>query len=327
MVLVEAGPQGRAGRVLAAHLPRRPGSGMAGVSIRPGQAWPLDDLVRGAALGIAEETVAVSANDRPGETPVPVGFFFSPPDRARRMRALLAEPGVTAARMQALPRDVLQPAALGLRDALLARLPGRVTPAARALAAWDGGYDAGSAGALAFEAMVASLARVLIPRAQLELLAAVWTGRALVAHRVAKATPAQAAAALREADRLLRRFGSWGAAHRLALRHPFAALPLVGRRYRLPDLPAAGGNDTLNKTGHPPVAGRHRVTYGAGARHVSDLADPDANWFVLLGGQDGWLGSANAADQVALWQRGEYLQVPLEAGPTRAWPHETVLTP
>lgn len=90
--------------------------------------------------------------------------------------------------------------------------------------------------------------------------------------------------------------------------------------------PAAGDNDTLNKTGHGPVHGR-RVTYGACARHVSDLADPDANWFVLLGGQDGWLGSANAADQVPLWEAGEAKQVPLRPAAAHAWPHRTRLEP
>ena len=115
--------------------------------------------------------------------------------------------------------------------------------------------------------------------------------------------------------------------HRLALRHPLAALPVVGARYATQDLPMPGGNDTLNKTGHGAVRGRHRVTFGACARHVSDMADPDANHFVLLGGQDGWLGSANAADQVALWQAGRAIPVPLRPEPARDWPHRTALLP
>jgi penicillin G amidase len=48
---------------------------------------------------------------------------------------------------------------------------------------------------------------------------------------------------------------------------------------------------------------------------------------VLLGGQDGWLGSAHAADQVALWRAGAYLQVPLRPEAAEAWPHWTELTP
>jgi penicillin amidase len=326
MVAVEAGEGGRAGRVIAAHLPRRPPAPQPALVCPPGEAWSLDDLVEAASFGAVEEDVAVSANDRPRPTPVPVGFFFSRPDRARRMRALLERTGpVTVATMRALQQDVHQESALALRDALLVRAPDG--PVRQVLAAWDGGFDAHSAGALAFEAVLAALARAMIPRHALALLAGLWSGRALVAGRVRAASPEALRAAFGEAARVLRRRGTWGEAHRLRLRHPLAALPLVGRRYAAPELAADGGNDTLNKTGHGPVRGRHRVTYGACARHISDLADPDANLFVLLGGQDGWLGSANAADQVALWRAGEYITVPLGAAAAQAWPHRTDLAP
>ena len=149
----------------------------------------------------------------------------------------------------------------------------------------------------------------------------------MLAQRIADAPQPAMRAALREAARVLRRYRSWGAAHRLSLRHPLAALPLVGRRYAVRDFAASGGNDTLNKTGHGLVAGRHRVTFGACARHVADLSEPDSNLFVLLGGQDGWLGSANASDQMALWRDGRAIAVPLRAETARAWPYRTPLTP
>ena len=106
----------------------------------------------------------------------------------------------------------------------------------------------------------------------------------------------------------------------MAVRSPLAALPGVGRWFAAPAWGAAGGNETINKSGHGPVRGRHRVTYGACARHLSDLADPDANWFVLLGGQDGWLGSANITDQIALWRAGEAVRVPLRHEATATGP-------
>ena len=31
--------------------------------------------------------------------------------------------------------------------------------------------------------------------------------------------------------------------------------------------------------------GANTVTYGSNARHISDMSDPDGNYFVLLGGQ------------------------------------------
>ncbi|MGH8500336.1 MAG: penicillin acylase family protein, partial [Methylococcales bacterium] len=114
----------------------------------------------------------------------------------------------------------------------------------------------------------------------------------------------------------------------IRLRHPFGHVSLLGQLYRHPTFPADGGNNTLNKSGHGISRGRHAVTYGACARHVSDLVDLDVNAFVLLGGQDGWLGSANFADQVDLWRRGEYIEVPLRPESARvAFRHKTVLRP
>jgi penicillin amidase len=335
MVAVEAGPHGRAGRVIAAHLPRRPNAPMPSLVCAPAQAWDLDDLLDGTGTFTVGDDVVASANDRPDPaamaTPAPAGFFYSVPVRARRLRALLdrAAP-VTRAQMQAVQRDVYNPSALALRDALLARLPLlRATErrAARALAAWDGCYDANSAGALVFEAMVGALARRVIPPPLLDVLGAIWSGRAIAARELAAADPAMIRAALVEAARMLRRYRVWGRAHRLAPEHALARLPLLGRRYARRALPSPGGNDTLDKTGHALFAGRHRVTFGACARHVSDMADPDANFFVLLGGQDGWLGSANEADQWALWREGRMITVPLRAEAARAWPHRTVLRP
>ena len=65
------------------------------------------------------------------------------------------------------------------------------------------------------------------------------------------------------------------------------------------------------KTSHDRTVGSHTVRYGANARHVSDMSDSDANYFVLLGGQDGWLNSSTLLDQWPLWQEGRYLRVPL----------------
>jgi penicillin amidase len=46
-------------------------------------------------------------------------------------------------------------------------------------------------------------------------------------------------------------------------------------------------SNTVYKSAHPLAGERHRVTYGANARFVSDLSDPDENYFALAGGQDG----------------------------------------
>jgi penicillin amidase len=121
---------------------------------------------------------------------------------------------------------------------------------------------------------------------------------------------------------------SWGEAHRLRLRHFLGRAPLIGRAYRYADLPSDGSNETVMKTAHGFAGGRHSIRYGANARHISDLSDPDENYFVLLGGQDGWLGSTTWLDQLELWRAGQYIKMPLRPKSVRqAFPHVTVLRP
>ena len=79
----------------------------------------------------------------------------------------------------------------------------------------------------------------------------------------------------------------------------------------LGDEPAAGSRATPMKSAHGLVNDRHTATMGSMARHISDLSDPDANWFVLLGGQDGWFGSESFADQVPMWRERRYIRMPL----------------
>jgi penicillin G amidase len=281
------------------------------------------------------EGFVASANERPvGEGP-PVGWFFSSGRRAARMRALLADGAVSVAALCRLQMDVMDPSALPLRDAVLRLLGQRRRPALRlralrALAAWDGGYGADSAGALVFEVVVARLARALRPAPLRAVDAAGWTARALFAGDLAAAPPEPlrrpAERGLAAAARLLARHGAWGGVHRARPAHHLAAVPGLRRRFRGAAFACAGGNDTVLKTGHGPVRGRHTVRFGAGARHVSDLSDPDSNHFVLFGGQDGWLGSDNAADQVPLWRSGQYVRVPMQPDPA-CFPHLTVLQP
>ena len=83
------------------------------------------------------------------------------------------------------------------------------------------------------------------------------------------------------------------------------------------------------KTSHGLLDGTRRTaSFGSMARHVSDMADTDANWFTLWGGQDGWLGSAAFMDQVPLWRDGRAVRVPLRAETVaREFPRVTRIEP
>jgi penicillin amidase len=211
------------------------------------------------------------------------------------------------------------PSAAALRDRMVALMNPDATalPIVAALTDWNGRHDAGSSGALAYELMIYHLLHHLHADRDIDVYLASWDVLALL-RRDLEALPRSrlgpaAADAAKAAQTDFARHGTWGAVHRLRLEHPFSRVPLIGHRYKFTDDPVAGGNETLMKTAHGVSRDVHRVNLGAVARHVSDLADPDANDFCLLGGQDGWLGSETFDDQYALWRDGRYIRVPLSA--------------
>ena len=73
---------------------------------------------------------------------------------------------------------------------------------------------------------------------------------------------------------------------------------------------------------------KRNVTYGANARHISDLGDADENYFSLVGGQDGFWGSENYLDLYRLWQLDEYVRLPLRLESiTQQFNHQMQLRP
>jgi penicillin amidase len=282
-----------------------------------------------------------SANERPPDGSPLIGWHFSPSDRKRRLDHLLG----TADRVSfdiaaSIQRDVHWEAGPQLCRQLLAwldvsnmaRLSARQLRLVQEIAAWNGRYDATSRGALAFEVLLHHLVRALVPRRRRAAYDAAWGTRRLLWEDILSAGARQRRRAvhlaLQNAARAVSTNETWGARHRLRLRHPLSLLPLVGRSWRFSDLPAAGGSETLMKTAHPFTHRRHGSRFGSVARHISDLSDPDQNHFALLGGQDGWLGSTTYLDQVPLWQRGEYIALPLQPETARVtFPHCTELAP
>ena len=326
--MVYADVEGNVGMVMATHLPAR-APDLPDDIVRPVEdaaAW--DRIVTSAELPSTFNPpggVIGSANNRPAPSEVPVGYFFSPSDRIDRIYALLGDDeAVDVDRLAALQQDVYMASAVALRDALVERaeaagLFGRLSPElarpAELMRGWDGHYRAESEGALAFELIVHHFTMTLYEPRDLTAFDAVSRTFHILAEDVAAAPPERIAAALEEALRQAREpleeYGTWGRMHRLRLGHSLAALPVIGHRYTFGNVPAAGSSATLMKTAHDLTDQQHHARYGSNSRHISDLADPDRNYFVLLGGQDGWLNSSTFLDQVDLWQRGDYIQLPL----------------
>jgi penicillin G amidase len=339
--MIYADTHGRIGQALAAWLPKRP------PQLPPDFIAEMADIRHWQELVTARDLphsldppqgFVASANDRPPPAEVLIGHFFSPDNRIDRLREVLqGAEGVTVEDMARLQQDVRLPAALELRDLLVALAEASTdgttaSPLLAALKEWDGEYGVQSAGALAFEFLAYHLVADLHGRRSLDLYLATWDPWAVLRQDLAnldkQKLQRRMPRALARAERGFRRYGTWGEAHRMRLEHPLAALPIAGRHFRFADFPTGGSNETVMKTAHGFSGGRHRVKFGANARHISDLGDPDANYFCLLGGQDGWIGSANFIDQLDLWRSGRHIRVPLMPETVRReFRHVTELSP
>lgn len=331
--MVFADSAGNIGQVLAAQLPARP----------PRDDWPLvldpqrdggswHDIVTTSRLPRQvnpPDGIVTSANNQPPAADVPIGFFFSDDDRVRRLRQMLLDaPSIGVDDLKALQLDTRSIDAARMARTLSAMLSGHgedVQTVADTLAAWDGDYAVDARGPVVFELMLHGIVPALYgfdDADQVPTLTTQWSylTEFLLADLVALPTDRRVAllrqAALEAAEQA-ERFPRWGDMHTMRVAHALSSAPLIGGRFVLDEYPVGGSRETPMKTAHGLVDGPHRATYGSQARHISDLADPDANYFVLFGGTDGWLGSANFADQIPLWRQGDYIRVPLTPATVR----------
>ncbi len=322
--LLYADRGGRVGRLLATHLPCRPPGPPADAVLPPdaAQAWRSTLSARSLPrLVDPPDGILVSANERPAGASVRVSTFFPGPDRCLRLRRLIQGRGrMGLDDLGALQLDVFSEAALDLTHWLAARTD------FPALEAWDGRYDEDSRGAAALEVVVAGLHGFAHGDEGLAGYWASWNPTAILRRRLEGVEPGALARAL---DSCRRPVPAWGAMHRLRLGHWLGLLPGLGGLARMVDLPAPGGNDTVHKTAHGLAgAAAHPVRFGANARFLTDTADPDSSRVVLLGGQDGWLGSSTFLDQLGRWRAGGTIPLPMRPETVRAtFPHRTILRP
>ncbi|MEU1810783.1 penicillin acylase family protein [Micromonospora aurantiaca (nom. illeg.)] len=298
----------------------------------PVPAWEPAYRWRGDYLPLVDEPVdgvAVCANDRRDDVAAH-GADFAPPHRARRIRALLAD----GAEPSAVHTD--DRLAAGPLYRLLDRLdPDRLDEPARALLlrlrGWDRAMAAGSAGAGAYAAWRAALARRLRVHPRLRALGepcgfdelfAPWTDPAarigLALDHLAAALGADLAEPAAEALAEVAAGpapGEWGSRHLL---HPVhlgvapaitEAVTAMRRRVAL-----AGDTDCVLATSSVPGIS-DACWRGPVARYVWDLTDRAASRWIVPFGASGRPDDPHFADQLTHWAAGTLIPVP--DGPPR----------
>jgi penicillin amidase len=288
------------------------------------------------------EHFLASANNRPTTTPFPIGRFFNSEERISRLKSLLTtNTAVSLGDLRALQQDTVSENARGLAAALAQAIAadpvaGAVDPAFLAeLQRFDGDYRAEAHGPVVFETLLYHLVPAVYGAGSPDDLPGPTTSFPQIARFLMgdldKLDPPRRQRVLADAVKAAAAdsatFATWGEMHRLRIKHWLANLPLVGGYFVYGDYPVGGSRETIMKTAHGLTNRVNAASYGSQARFLADMGDLDANEFVLIGGNDGWLGSANALDQVTPWMKGETIRMPLRPETVaKEFPVVTVLT-
>lgn len=325
---VYAGTDGTIGQLMGTRLPRRPNGVQERFSVpwEEAREWWSDmlgphDLPSFSTRGPA---VLVSTNNSPVDnSPVPVSRFFSSNDRQGRLLELLAEPEtMTLERLREIQNDVVSPEYRAIARAVVPHLI-RGTSLRGHLERWDGAFTPDSRAALMAHLLVGHLAGAWYRELYGESIASTILSRDLASAFLLAdlENDHRAPGVLRHINRAasatyadlgeLPPGATWGDFHRLTAAHAFSNLPVVGGRYVFTDDPASGNTLTVRKAATGLGGGPGRASYGQNARSLFDLSDPDENYFVLFGGQDGWINSVNSTDQVGMFLREEMIRLPL----------------
>ena len=339
---------GNIGQVLAAKLPVREKGVPSDILRSPSFKWNgFKDARTLPAAFNPESGFIASANNQPADADIPIGYFFAASDRVERL-ADLVESGkrIDLDAAKAMQQDVYLASSVKLRDAYVKAIDALKfdlsdEPERRLvleeMRKWEGHYRRDERGPVAFELFnTAFLLRYYTAKLGDEETAESFISfssiRQLLLTELENADPGALRphlyAALEEAGDKIEDFATWGAMHKMRLQHPLAEAPLIGGQFMFKEYGVSGSTDTVRKTAHQPTDELHATRYGSNARHISDLSDPDANYFVLLGGQDGWFESSTFLDQAELFERGEYVQIPLRPESVRQkFDHKMVLKP
>ena len=301
----------------------------AGTANRKLFADPLDPLHRWSvylkstdlpAIANPQQGYLVSANNVPVKTDPPLSLFGNSNDRFTTLAERIERTHtISVDDLKEAQQEVFSIGSFELARAIVARAP-QATEKTEALLAslqrWDGRYTVESRGAAALQLIAYHLAKTYYQERYGEsisryLLRSPAVYSFLLQDVESGALGGIMADALDSAAADFDQRPNWGDLHVLKLTHPLGNLPLIGAKYRFGEYPAPGSTNTVMKRAHPLSNEKQGVTYGANARHISDMSDPDENLFALVGGQDGYWGSENYLDLFRLWQKNSYVRVPL----------------
>jgi penicillin amidase len=269
-----------------------------------------------------------SANNQPYPAEVPFSFEYSGYNRMQRMNYLCnSTDSITIDMLVDLQTDVMSYQGLELKELILEKVAGKTGPMEElnpiyweTFVNWDGNYHVDSKNPVAFETLMYFFSAAIIekhyPEEYMKSFLMNDDRWLVLVPKLVKSENASNITellmqAMKEGQKYFKKYDTWGDMHRLVFGSTLASIPLIGKKYKLADIGLGGSTNTLMKTAHPFTPEKHSITYGSNSRHISNMEDIDENYFVLLGGQDGWIKSPHNDDQLDLWLKEEYIRMPL----------------
>lgn len=341
--VIYADAEGHIGQLLAVEFaPEAGAAAMAGLGdpSNPDHIWgkPLLSTDLPAAFG-PDSSYLISCNNVPVYTDPPITLIANGDDRYRRIAALIESAGLhSVATMADIQTDVLSPVGLETAQEIVARCASLDIDAGGArildlLRDWDGRYTVESQGAAAYQAVLARLVKSAYGKRYGADIAGTMCSSPAVQSLILE--DLRSGSLDKFLPRALTRAcvdapegRTWGDVHHLRLNHWIGAVPVLGSSFRFGEIPIPGSCSTIFKSAHTIGASKHQATFGATARFVTDLSSPDDNHFVIMGGQDGWLGSDSFDDLIPLWREGRLVQIPFSpAGVARTFHRVQSLLP
>ncbi|MEM9347780.1 MAG: penicillin acylase family protein [Planctomycetota bacterium] len=271
----------------------------------------------------------VSANNVPTSLSAPLVPLGNANDRVTRMQGILNhESAITLDDLAELQLDTYSAASHRLAKLIVASTPLDLLGVEdrwviHELESWDGRYESDSIGAAVYQTVLSKLVQALYEdNYGPNIIDAIRSGayiHTFVAEDIQAGDHQQTLKqSIEETAEEIDRSATWGNVHRLRVAHTIGVVPLIGRGYVYDDLPYRGTTTVVAKAAHSVSTDRHFTTYGANARLLCDMGTLDDNRVVLLGGQDGWVGSDRMLDMLPYWMSGQMITLPLSLEAQRA---------
>lgn len=267
-----------------------------------------------------KENYVVSANEFNKHASPSLCWFCSTPDRAIRIAELLKDKNVDFDRVKNIHTDVFSLEAKEVVEFFVKEIKTlelKENANFKIIKDWDYNYDIEAKAPYLYEEFILSFAKKVYKKEGLDKtdIQALfqnlnWKKNVIEKYQRYKASDKRKILARTLKNNQSKRPKKWGRVHKMKVVHPLSRVPIVGGSYRYYRAGYPGSSNTVFKAAHSYGKSNYDVNFGANLRVFFDLSDENENYAVMLGGQDGYLGSKNFFDQTEKWVNGEYIKIP-----------------